>query len=303
MNCASDNIPLSTADGHQCFVCGAAMLPYFRKHFNRMGLGDVDYIRCVGCGFVQSQTHQALSETQWAQLNMDFHQHHYGTRGIGSDSGVPYGAQAAAIEQLFLAGVLPFENPWVDYACGQGHLAEELQKRKITIANYDQYPPPDAQDYLVEAQMQPGRFDFVVNSAMFEHVLTRRPLDKTIALIAHGGVFALHTMISEVVPNNPDWSYFDAEVHTAFFTNKAMQLLFKQWGFKACLYHLPSMLWFFLPRPIEALPIAAQQLLGTPDWIAKNDFADYFKFLMIDGVWVPMEKIPPEQRTMLMRFP
>lgn len=33
-----------------CFVCGGAMLPYFRKRFDSMGLKDVDYVRCVQCG-------------------------------------------------------------------------------------------------------------------------------------------------------------------------------------------------------------------------------------------------------------
>jgi hypothetical protein len=132
-----------------CFVCGGAMLPYFRKRFDRMGLKDVDYVRCVECGTVLSHTHLAMPDNTWAQLNTTFHQHNFGTNGINADSGVPYAAQAAAIKAMAQTGAIPQILPWVDYACGQGHLSEELSRLGLTIQNYEKYPPPDAKGFLV----------------------------------------------------------------------------------------------------------------------------------------------------------
>ncbi|MDD5585778.1 MAG: class I SAM-dependent methyltransferase [Alphaproteobacteria bacterium] len=265
-----------------CFVCGGEMLPYFRKRFDSMGLGEVEYVRCVKCGFVQSHTHRHMTEEQWAQLNVTFHQYHFGTGGAGTESGVPYVAQAEGVQALAQAGVIPQQRPWVDYACGQGNLAKELLRHGLVIGNYDKYPPPDATGYLDDDAIRPGRFDLVINSAMFEHVRERRVLDEIVRLRSPEGVFALHTLICDEVPNDPKWGYFVPEVHIAFFTNRSMQQLFGQWGFKSCLYHVPSMFWFFLPRRIEDLPAAAKDILKLPDWIVKNAFADasYFRFIL-----------------------
>ena len=92
------------------------------------------------------------------------------------------------------------------------------------------------------------KYKLVINSAMFEHVLGRKHLDAVNNLVDEDGVLMLHTVICENIPNDPNWFYLTPMVHTAFHTNKSMDILMKQWGYVASIYAPQAKSWFLFKK-------------------------------------------------------
>ena len=124
-----------------CFVCQGVMSPYFTKDFaGRYGLRRVDYYRCNNCGLVLSKTHVDMSKEQWEELNIRYHSEYQGTMQNEDDPRWVdrLHAQAAVIADLACNNLLPGQ-PWVDYACGDGKLADLLERYGLSVARYDRY--------------------------------------------------------------------------------------------------------------------------------------------------------------------
>ena len=57
-----------------CMVCHSPSVPHAVKDWKgEWGLGEVEFSRCTACGFVKSETHFAMSDEAWAQLNVECH--------------------------------------------------------------------------------------------------------------------------------------------------------------------------------------------------------------------------------------
>jgi len=263
-----------------CIICGTESVPYFQKTFGKYGLAEVDYVRCPGCGFVYSKTHSAMSDEEWSTLNRDYHAGYQSNPENPDDPRwlARIDAQAAVINDCTELGLIPRERPWLDYAAGGGQLSESLRSLGgPTLLNYDRYmttPEPK-----LKGAPEPGQFDFVITTSVFEHLRTRADLNAINALVSPSGVMGVHTLVSATVPADPAWFYL-LPVHCAFFSNASMAILFGEWGYQSSLYEVNSRLWLFFRRPhreIRAILDQADLRTGKPAYFSKDGFMDYWK--------------------------
>jgi hypothetical protein len=263
----------------KCIVCSSATEPHCEKNFVVSGLDTVLYMRCVGCGFVFSETHRRMLPQEWAKLNEAYHQ---GYQGRDSNSDDPrwrerIRLQAAVLDDLVLLGLLRSEASWLDYACGDGALFDLVRHDGVTKHLHDEFMSRDG--YLTRTEIERRKYDLVVTTSVFEHLTERHQLDFIDSLVDSRGVMALHTLVSERVPDEPSWFYF-LPVHTAFFTNESMRILFKDWQYRASLYNVESRLWFLFKDPpddFDKILQAANSRVGRPRYSVKSGFVDYWK--------------------------
>jgi hypothetical protein len=90
----------------------------------------------------------------------------------------------------------------------------------------------------------------------------------------------LHTVVCENIPLDPTWFYL-LPVHCAFHTNRSMEILLQQWGFKSSLYNIDARLWLFFKsksNEIEAIIHKANERVASkPKYIFKRGFVNYWK--------------------------
>lgn len=228
-------------DRVQCIICGSRQTYAFSKHFGRYRLTDVDYWTCERCGFTASKTHVDMSGTAWAQLNLDFHNDHFARDDNPYNRNQRYFNQALMISLLTRWGLV-HGGEWLDWGSAEGRLSAQLERHfGLVLHNFDRYLAP-ALRAVEEAALTPGRFDLVVNTAVFEHVRSRETLNEIHALVSTNGCLAVHTLVCGGIPRDPDWMYL-LPVHTAFHTNRSMELLMSQWGYTCSVYNEHSKLW------------------------------------------------------------
>ncbi len=264
-----------------CLICAAAMRFFFSKTFDLPELQSAEYWRCEGCGFVLSRTHAGMSAAEWQRLN---HAAHAVYQGTDSDPGDPrwrsrLESQARVLADAGAIGLLEQRGRWLDYACGDGKLSDELKARHgLELRKYDRYMGQGG-DYLADAALEPGCFDFVVTTSVFEHLTRRDQFDFIHALVAPQGVLGIHTLVCEAVPWDPAWFYL-VPAHCAFHTNQSMALLFAQWGYAASVYSVEAQLWLWFkgdPDRVEAIVEQANRRSDAPRYVFKRGFMDYWK--------------------------
>jgi len=270
-----------------CIICGGGMQPYIKKEkfvsnlkkVNTKDLLPIIYSCCDECGFLLSDTHAAMDEHAWVTLNNEFH--HANENDERNELGFnqpPYLEQALMFELLASNGIIDDKHV-LDYAAGYGtlsHLLEKYFQRKIN--NYDKYITTIQQNYL--SNPSPKSWSVVINSAMFEHVLTRKDLDSVNDYVASEGALIIHTVVVEKVPKDPNWFYIDIPVHTAVHTNRSMSILMQQWGYQSSIYSPKSKSWALLKKPYAEIKPIVDKINGelqTPFLIAKEGFVDYWK--------------------------
>lgn len=265
----------------KCFVCGEEMKPFFEKNFGMENLDKCEYVRCENCGMVVAKTLYEMSEDEWSALNYECHSKLFAGKldieVIDPQWVKRIGIQAELFATLVNLGV--FKSDWrtIDYGAGDGKLANGINAKlkKVWLKKFDAYMEPLDENYLSAAEVQPASFDFLVTSSVFEHLLGNRgDVDKIINLIKPSGVMALHTLICEEVPQDPNWFYL-LPVHCTMWTNKAMSIIYKKFGFKGCAYNLESRMWFMFRKVDDFERLKAAQLEGT--WQFSEDFVDYWK--------------------------
>lgn len=263
-------------------VCASGTEPFMHKYFTQFGLGDVAYERCVSCGFVFSRTHLEMTDAQWEQLNNQWVSLYQGTDENPEDPRwlERFTAQSGMIGDIAQLGLLP-RGRWLDYGAGDGKLCTALSKEHgLAVEKYEHSSNP-AQGYLRAEELKPSTFSVVMHTAVMEHLRFRQQLDGIFDLVSDDGVMLLHTLVPETIPQNPDWFYL-LSVHCSFFTNRAMQLLFEQYGYQCSIYHVPSRLWVWFKQPASVIaPIIARANLRSNDtqnhYIFAEKFVDYWK--------------------------
>lgn len=265
----------------KCIICSSQMSFFFSKSFDTYDLAQVDYWKCQSCGFVISKTHADLSDSDWKKLNYKYHNSFLG-KNFNTDD--PrwinrLNVQAEIIDDLVNLGVLP-NTKWLDFASGDGKLSALLKnKYKLTLLNYDKYTPT-GDNFLAEKDLTPLGFDFVITTSVFEHIVKRDDYDYIASLITKDGIMGLHTLVREDIPNDPNWFYL-LPVHCAFHTNKSMNLLLQQWGYKSSIYNVDARLWLFFKSKSDNIETmiakANKRALSKPKYLFKNGFMDYWK--------------------------
>lgn len=265
-----------------CLVCSYPMNFFFSKKFNSYGLDQVQYWRCENCGFTISKTHADLSAKRWQELNVQYHSTYQGEGHNPDDHRwiERLHTQADILTDLSRIGLLDKTGRWLDFACGDGKLSAILKKQhNLDLLKYDPYMPA-TQGHLTENDLSEGAFDFVITTSVFEHFTKREDYEFIESLVSNSqGILGLHTLVCENIPFDPSWFYL-LPVHTAFFTNKSMDLLFKQWGYKASIYNVEGRLWLWFktdPREIQPIVAYANKRKNAPKYIFRRGFVDYWK--------------------------
>jgi 2-polyprenyl-3-methyl-5-hydroxy-6-metoxy-1,4-benzoquinol methylase len=258
-----------------CLICNAYTHYYFSKQFDDFGLGKVDYERCTHCGAVFATDLLQLPEEAWQNLCVRYHSGHRNQKQNPDD---PNAAQRLQKQSNFLLsmtnmGLLAKQPSWLDYGCGEGELAHRLEQQHVRVACYDRYWRQ--QGYLSESQLVPGSFPVVINTALFEHLRNRAEMDAIVRLTADDGTFALHTLVRGEIPRDPSWFYL-LPVHTIFFTNQAMRILFHEWGFKSSLYAVDARLWLWFRSSRATLHKRYPDLALEQNWKFSDGFMAYW---------------------------
>jgi len=270
----------------KCIICNSNSNYYFSKTYSESPIGEfmqkigkIDYYKCNCCGFVLSKTHSELDQNSWNDLNLQFH--HY-MENPGYEKKInqpPYAEQAMMLSMLGRNGIISTDN-MLDYAAGYGTLSNLLAKyHDLELPIFDPYVKGDnSTRYIDEADLK--TYKTVFNSAMFEHILTREDLDQVNDLVDDDGCLIIHTLVCENVPNDPNWFYLRPPVHTAFHTNKSMEILMGQWSYRSSLYCPQSKCWVLLKENVEDIEnkiTAINQELRTNWFYWKKGFVDYWK--------------------------
>lgn len=273
----------------QCLVCNHTMEHYFVKEFQITALNSTEYERCPACGMVFSKTHGELSLAEWSEINTRTHSSYQGTDHSKGDPRwiQRLHAQKEAIARLYACGVVgktatpsddSGKNPInaIDYGCGDGKLCDMLATDEgITVGKYDKYMGNAS--YMRDEEVEGKQFPLVISTSVLEHLRSREEIDAIIKLVDRGcGIFALHTLVCEEVPCDPAWFYL-VSVHCAFFSNKSMALLYKEYGFECCFYAVDAQMWFMCMNKASVLPLQEQYRSFSEKWVYSDDFVDYWK--------------------------
>lgn len=256
-----------------CFVCGGEMRPFMKKSFGMKNLDVCEYVRCEDCGLVVAKTLYDMPHETWEALNHECHAAYQNTDSLDIDPRwlERLKAQAEVLKELMDIGVLDKSARAVDYGAGDGKLSEMC---KPWLMKFDEYMARPNENYLTAEELKPASFDFVITCSVFEHLIGAADVEKIFALLKPDGIMALHTLICEEVPQDPNWFYLQP-VHCTFWTNAAMKKIFQQYQFSACAYNVESRLWFMFRDRRKFLMTCAGISSGT--WIFANDFVDYWK--------------------------
>lgn len=270
-----------------CMICSGNTEYYFTKTYSSPPpvkefmepIGPVDYHRCTLCGFTYSKTHQELTPAQWTVLNERFHNYNETDPHVRDEMNQPpYAEQAFMVGYLLANGVIDGSS-MLDYAAGYGTLSTLLADLfQVTLPIYDPYVKSgDVSRYVA----QPRRdHSTVINSAYFEHVLDRADLDAINDCVSDDGCLIIHTVICENIPRDPNWFYLAPPVHTAFHTNKSMDILMKQWGYQSSMYSPQAKCWILFKKPfaeLESVMLKMNRQLQTKWFYGKDGFMDYWK--------------------------
>jgi cyclopropane fatty-acyl-phospholipid synthase-like methyltransferase len=265
----------------RCEICAGEAFHDFSKTFDAFGLGRVEYWRCRDCGFVLSRTHAELSPEAFARMNDLCHSTYQGQEANDLDPRWKsrLAAQAQALADLAGAGLLAPDGRWLDFGCGDGGLSTLLKAgHGLTLLKYDEYMG-QGNDYLSAGDLEGRAFDMVITTSVFEHLTRRAQWDRIEALVAPSGALAIHTLVAEHVPSDPSWFYLQPP-HSAFFSNAAMDRLFRDWGYSCSIYNVGASLWvWFRGDPADVARRVERLNARRPDtpFLFKAGFLDYWK--------------------------
>lgn len=251
---------------------------YFSKRFDEFGLGTVDYWRCGDCGFCASHTHLGMTDAEWSALNEAFHTTSHSRTDNPYNRNQRYFNQAMMLHLMRRQGLIG-TGPWLDWGCGVGAVSKLLDRLfGIELRAYDRFFVPEV-NAITEAELVPRGFDLVLNTAVFEHVRERQTLDEIESYVGPRGRLAIHTLVPEVVPCDPEWMYL-LPVHCAFHTNRSMQLLMEQWGYQCSVYNEHAKLWVFFRDDAATVGPSVEELNDSVGWEYlhfRAGFMDFWK--------------------------
>lgn len=168
---------------------------------------------------------------------------------------------------------------WLDWGSGIGAASLLLKNYfDLELLTYDKFYTPLVNSISID-ELKPRTFDLVVNTAVFEHVRNRDTLDEIESYVGDTGCFAVHTLIPETVPKDPEWMYL-LPVHCAFHTNKSMGILMNDWGYKCSVYNEKSKMWVLFRDKANVIRPKVDELNKSLGWDYlhfKEGFMDYWK--------------------------
>ena len=253
------------------------MHPHLVKRFDELELGDVAYVRCGACGFVASETHVAMSDSQWGRLNEAYHLNSFGRSDNPYNRNQRYFSQALMLSVLFRQGIIQ-SGKWLDWGSGRGSLSLQLDTHfGLRLDNFDKFMEPTVFP-VRESELLVRGYSLVTSTAVFEHVRDRETLDEIESHVSPGGCLAIHTLVRGEVPSDPGWMYL-LPVHCAFHTNRSMDLLMAQWGYRCSIYNEHAKMWIMFkraPQDVEREVTLLNKVLGWKCIHFKAGFMDFW---------------------------
>lgn len=257
-----------------CIICDEKMKYYFSKHFNEFDLGKVDYFKCINCGFVISKSHFEMTSEKWEKLNYNFHIEY--NRSDSGPNRPPYFEQAVMYNLLIKNRVIS-ENNILDWGAGEGELSVLLKKYfNISINNYDKYIFNADDSFIPDDESQ--KYYLVIVNSIFEHLRFRETFEEINNLVDENGALAIHTLVREKIPNDPEWMYL-LPVHCSFHTNKSMTMLFNNWGYECSIYSPLAKTWILFKNNCEKIKLAVKEInkeIRTESFYYADKFLDYW---------------------------
>ncbi len=268
----------------KCLICNSDSEFLTRKNYEgdfKILLEQNTYMKCPQCGFSFSKTIQEMSDLEWEELNFGFHKLLESQKFTDDINQPPYIHQANLINILSKLGLIDLQHS-LDYAGGHGTLTKILRNYYGSdLPVYDPYVQDDNSNSLHYIEEIKGKkFKFINCSALFEHIRSESDLDEIASLVDEDGVLMIHTVICENIPADPNWFYFVPPVHSAFFTNKSMDIWMEKWNFSASVYCKDAKSWLLFKKDSEALQNSIKEvnsLLQSQFLIHKKGFVDYWK--------------------------
>ncbi len=263
--------------------------------FGQPGGGQQDFlqfIKCGHCGLVIDQTTYEMSQEERSAYITKIHSAYLGQDENVDDPGwiERLDKQVLLLIQMFGNGIFNKNMRIADYGCGDGKLSEyfrryyestvngnTLNEENPVILKYDKFMRPEGDStYLLDSEMKPGSFDAIVTCSVFEHLIGKRDIDEVLGLLNNNGILCLHTLVCEEVPCDPDWYYLLPD-HVTLWTNKAMDYLYKDYGYSGCAYNIEARMWFFFKDKTQFDKLYANKDKITGTWVFSNNFVDYWK--------------------------
>lgn len=260
----------------KCFICDQEMTKYFVKKWQEGMVGE--FVRCPNCGMVINKTMYEMPIQEWMKENKELHSEYQGTNEMKYDPKWldRITMQGEAILQLYSLDIFPLTGRCIDYGCGDGKLADLVNRKQQLILKYDKYMGQGKEGYLEDKEVKASGFDVVICCSVLEHLIGKAEVQKVFDLISNEGVLCLHTLVCEEVPKDPDWFYL-LTVHCTIWTNRAMEILYRNNGFIGCAYNLEAQMWFMFrnKEQFQRLQNVKHKLIGT--WFFSDGFVDYWK--------------------------
>lgn len=274
----------------KCLICKAEAEFFFSKRYNEEPfksfmeeIGEVQYYKCPNCGFTMSKTHYEMDTQQWEKLNLDYHTYSEKKKSKSQKRGElnppPYLDQAVLLKTLSTNNIIDTESI-LDFAGGHGTLSKIVDKYfNISLPIYDPYMNEEnGRTYISKEDLKV--YKSVINSALFEHITSREDLEEINQLVDQNGCMIIHSVIAENIPNDVNWFYIKIPVHCTFHTNRSMEILMEQWGYKCSLYCPISKCWILFklkPENIKEKIEAINKEFQAEYLIYKDGFVDFWK--------------------------
>ena len=240
------------------------MSHHFTKHFDVYSLHDAQYMRCGSCGFSASYTHFQMSPAEWECLNIAFHEDNNAREDNPWNRNQRYFNQSVMLYLLARNGIIP-PGKWLDWGSGTGSLSLQLHEHfGLHLDNFDKYIEPGLFPVRQSDLVERG-YSLVTNTAVFEHVRDRETLDEIESYVSPEGCLGVHTLVRGEIPADPDWMYL-LPVHCAFHTNRSMDILMRQWGYKCSIYNEHAKMWVMFKRPTREVESEVERLNKLVGW-------------------------------------
>jgi len=248
----------------RCIICSKEMSHHFTKHFDVYSLHDAQYMRCGSCGFSASYTHFQMSPAEWECLNIAFHEDNNAREDNPWNRNQRYFNQSVMLYLLARNGIIP-PGKWLDWGSGTGSLSLQLHEHfGLHLDNFDKYIEPGLFPVRQSDLVERG-YSLVTNTAVFEHVRDRETLDEIESYVSPEGCLGVHTLVRGEIPADPDWMYL-LPVHCAFHTNRSMDILMRQWGYKCSIYNEHAKMWVMFKRPTREVESEVERLNKLVGW-------------------------------------
>ena len=248
------------------------------KRFDLDALQKTEYLRCENCRLAISETHYLLNNHEWQQLNQTWHKDNNLRQDDPYNRNLRYLNQGLMLHLMVQHGILENSCDWIDWGGGEGLLARSLDENfNLKCSTYDKYIEPKF-NRIESHQLKKRSREFVLCTAVFEHIRERATLDEIESLVSHSGCFAVHTLVRGEIPDDPNWMYL-LPVHCTFFTNTSMSILMEQWGYRCSVYNENSKLWVWFRSDVEETRtrvLDLNQKIGFEYLKFSSGFMDYW---------------------------